>query len=148
MTRREQLENIIIGTLLDGNARHDYYADCKSVITSSMFKDENNRRIFELIVDMREKGNTETDPCSILSTYGEAVMDLSIPMAERCAKYSFLWLKTDYNEKRYIASLITGEDYEFTDVEFVDYINQFINLVSNGEKTTTNRHHRTEVVAA
>ncbi len=147
MTRREKLENIIIGTLLDGNARHDYYKDCRSCISSSMFQDETNRRIFDLIVDMREKGNVETDPCSILSTYGEAVTDLAIPMAERCAKYSFLWLKTDYNEKRYIASLITGEEYEFTDVEFTDYVNQFISLVNNGEKTT-DRHHGTEAVAA
>ena len=128
MSRRDKIENIIIGTLLESNGERNYFDDCRSCVTADMFNDPTNRRIYGIIEEMNASGNACTDPCSIFTLYGENVLDIVTVMADRMAEDSFIHLKIDYNERRYIASLATGSHYKPTDVTFADYVNQFIKM--------------------
>lgn len=136
MTQRQRLENIIIGTMLDIT---DHYQECKSSITVDMFQDDRNRRIYEMITEMRSEGTTQTDPHSILKRYGEQVLELLPYMCEVCTEYSFEWQKVKYNERIFLSNLLTDDNMQPTGVEFDDYVNRFLELVINDEKTTDNR---------
>ena len=48
MTRRQEIENIIIGTLLS-TFDTDWFADCRYCITTDMFADERNAMIYSAI---------------------------------------------------------------------------------------------------
>lgn len=128
MTRREQLENIIIGTLLESNGMRNFFDDCRS-LSADMFQNETNIRIFGYVREMNLKGKVCTDPCSIFEEYGEAVVDIVADMCGICTDCSFIHLKTEYNEKHYLASCVFGVEYKRTDVQFVDYVTQFIKVV-------------------
>lgn len=132
MTRREQLEKIIIGTLLESTEQRNYYDDCHC-LSPDMFQDDKNRRIFGIIVDMNRQGKVNTTPCDIFNEYNEAVFDIAADMCELCTDYSFIHLKTEYNERHFMASCVFGVEYTRTDVQFEDYVKQFIKLVYEGE---------------
>ena len=55
--------------------------------------------------------------------YAVGYMDISLP-----------YLKTEYNEKRYLAHVDTGIIYGRTDVQFSDYVTQFIKLSYESER--------------
>ena len=128
MSRRQKLEKIIIGTLLESNSERNYFDECKAIIPE-MFTDDVNRRLFTIISEMNAAGKKETDPCSIYKEYDFMVADILPRMLELCTDYSFIHLKMEYNERRYIDSCITGNEYKGTDVQFVDYIKQFLTVV-------------------
>ena len=136
MNQRLKLENIIIGTLLDVA---DHYEDCQSCITADMFLDDRNRRIYEMVTEMRSEGNGQTDPHSICQRYGEKVADLIPYMCEVCTEFSFEWQKAKYNERVYLANIISGGDIQPTGVEFGDYVNQFLKIVLKDENTAEDR---------
>lgn len=138
MSRRQQLENIIIGTLLESNDERNYFDDCKCLVSQDMFLKEVNRRIYGLVWEMNAKGMACTDPLSIFNEYGEKVMDICADMMEVCTHYSFIHLKTEYNERRFIRSCIAGTDYVRTNVQFIDYVKQFVNLVYKDEEKGSN----------
>lgn len=146
MTRREKLEKIIIGTLLESNEVRNYFDDCRC-ISQDMFQDDLNRRIFGLIADMNRRGKIETTPCDILQEYGEAVVDIAADMCDLCTDYSFIHLKMDYNERHYLASCAFGVEYTKTDVQFEDYVKQFINVVYDKDEQRAGGD-RTENAAA
>lgn len=126
MNRKQQLENIIIGTLMESNTERNYYDDCRNIITSDMFADADNRRIYGIIAEMNARGIVCTDPCSIFTAYGAEVMDIVAVMADRMAEYSFIHLKCQHNERQYLASLIYDTKPVYTDVRFSDYVLAFI----------------------
>lgn len=128
MSRRQYLENIIIGTLMESDAERNYFDDCK-VLLPDMFKDETNRRIYEIVAEMNGRGMTDTSPFNIFKEYGNAVLDMVPRMGDLLIDYSFIHLKTSYNEKRFIAGMRDGKDYGYTNVEFADYVTQFLKLV-------------------
>lgn len=136
MNQRQKLENIIIGTLLD---IADHYDECKSCITSDMFLDDRNRRIYEMVTEMRGEGLDHTDPHSICKRYGEKVTDLIPYMCNVCADFSFEWQKVRYNERVFLANIISGGCLQPTGVEFGDYVNQFLKIVLKDEKTAEDR---------
>lgn len=125
MTRREHIEKIIIGTLLESNEERNYYDECR-MLTPDMFLDEVNRRLFAVIHDMNAKGERCTGPCTIFSTRFEEVRDIYLDMVDLCTEFSFIHLKTRYNELRFIASCIDGREYRQTDVQFEDYVSEFL----------------------
>lgn len=133
MSRRQQLENIIIGTLLESNEERNYFDDCRFLISQDMFLDDGNRHIFQIVQEMNGRGRSDTDPCTIFKEYGEAVSDLLGRMVALCVEYSFIHLKTQYNEGRFIASCLMGVEHKPTDVQFSDYVNEFIKRVANEE---------------
>lgn len=136
MSKRQRLEKIIIGTLLD---IRDHYDDVRGYVTEDMFSDSTCRRIYGLIVQMRNEGAEHTDPNSIFKRYGEAVADIIPQMVQLCSEYSFEWMKVRYNEKQFIGSLYFCTACQVTDIEFIDYVKHFINLVIEDEK----RNNRT-----
>ena len=144
MDRRQQLENIIIGTLLESTERRNYYEDCRC-ISQDMFRDATNRRIFGLIAEMNGNGKVDTTPADIFAEYGEAVVDIAADMCDLFTDWSFIHLKTEYNEKRFFASCVFGIEQIKTDVGFEDYVKQFIKIVCDEERNADNRP---EVVAA
>lgn len=147
MTRREKIENIIIGTLLESTDEENYFDDCRSSLTEDMFLDETNRRIFSLVAEMNAKGKHRTDPCSIFEEYGEKVLDLCPVMADKMVEYSFIHLKTQYNEGQYIMEQSYGIEARYTNVQFVDYVRQLIILDSMNYEER-NRSARGESAAA
>ena len=147
MTRRQELENIIIGTLLESNEERNFFDDCKFLVSKEMFQDDDNRRIFSIIQEMNSRGTVTTDPCTIFKEYGDSVMDLSCRMIDLCTDYSFIHKKTQYNERRFIASCATGVEYNGTDVEFGDYVMEFVKIVTKDEEKR-DRHIGAEAAAA
>lgn len=135
-SRRHDIENIIIGTLLEGGR---FYEDCRSMVTSDMFKDQTNRRIYNLIVEMNEKGKNDTTPCGIFEEYGPEIVDIVPRMCELVADWSFIHKKTKYNEVRYLYGLINGMKAKRTDVRFSDYVMQFIKRSLEDDKESGDR---------
>lgn len=136
MNRRQELENIIIGTLLESNEERNYFDDCR-MLTPDMFLDDSNRHIFLLIQDMNGRGKVCTDPCTIFKEYGAAVSDLLGRMVALCVEYSFIHLKTQYNERQFIQSCTDGKERKQTDIQFEDYVNQFLKDVYYEERKTS-----------
>lgn len=134
MNRRQQLENIIVGTLLESNEERNYFDDCRCVVTEDMFSDDTNRRIYVLISDMNGRGKVDTDPCSIFTEYGEAVIDIASRMCELCTEYSFIHKKFMYNEWQYLDSCLFGREYKPTDIQFEDYVSKFVLMVLEDEQ--------------
>lgn len=145
MSRRVELEKIIIGTLMESDGERNYFDDCRCAISQEMFSDEVCRRLYGYISQMNQDGMPDTRPCSILEVYGEQVKDIAVDMLEICTDYSFIHKKMEFNERRYLATIVTGHPFRRTDVEFSDYVTQFLKLVYDGEKT---RYKRAEDAAA
>ena len=121
MDRRQQLENIIIGTLLESTWRHNYFDEVKNILSVDMFRDETNRRIYGLIWEMNQRGMKETTPSDIFAEYGASVVDIAADMCDLCADYSFIHLNTKYREDSFLSGVNSRKD-----VTFEDYVNQFI----------------------
>ena len=136
MTRRQQLENIIIGTLLESNEELNYFDDCR-MLTPDLFIDEANRRLFVLISKMNASGDQCTDPCSIFQKHFEDVSDIYLRMVDLCTEYSFIHLMTQHNERQFLASCTTGIEYRASDVQFKDYVDQFLRIVFYETKKTS-----------
>lgn len=123
MDRRQQLENIIIGTLLESTYERNYFDDVKSLVSQNMFLDETNRRIYGLIWEMNAKGMESTRPSDIFDEYGAKVADICADMCELCTDFSFIHLNTEYREKCFLAGCKNRKE-----VTFDDYVNRFIVL--------------------
>ena len=139
VTRRQQIENIIIGTLLESDGKTNYFDDCRSMLGVDMFRDETNRRIYGLISEMNAKGVSDTRPYSIFGQYGESVADIVPRMCELMAEWSFIHKKVQHNEGRYLYSLVSGAKVSYTTVQFGDYVGQFIKINEDDKASGDNR---------
>lgn len=120
MDRQQKIENIIIATLMESIGGTNYYDECRN-LTADMFRDDVNRRIWNMIVEMNADGLEDTTPCGIFEKYGDAVADIVPMMCELVCDYSFIHLKAEYNERQYWMESIGP-----TDVSFTDYVNRFM----------------------
>lgn len=127
MSRRIELENIIIGTLLDDVGDEHYVNDCRSFITKEMFEDETNRTLYGYIMELSAKGE-DYSPLGIYSHYGQSVMDLVPAMVEKVTDYSFVHKKSLYNERQWLGSQVFGIKPTYTDIRFSDYVMAFIKM--------------------
>lgn len=135
MTRREELECIIIGTLLDSTAEHNFYDECRSCITMDMFSDATNQRIYGLIAQMNEEGKVQTDPVSIFEYFGNDVMDILLRMMELVMDWSMIYKRCQYNERQWLnENFGNGRKARYTDVGLTDYLSSFTNMVYSYEK--------------
>lgn len=121
MERRQKLENIIIGTLLESTWRCNYFDDVKCLISEDMFRDEVNRRTFGLIREMNANGKTDTTPADIFEEYGAKVLDIVTQIVDLCTDYSFIHLNMRYRETCFLSGCQTKRN-----VTFNDYVNQFV----------------------
>ncbi len=133
MTRRQEIENIIIGTLLN-TFDTDWFADCSYCITADMFTDDKNARIYSAICEYRKTCDTSITPYH-LCKFDKNLLPLAGYMAELAVGCYFLVKKVDYNERVWIYRLIDGKRYRYTDVKFTDYIGKFIEMVIEERKT-------------
>ena len=122
------------------------YDSCRYCITEEMFQSDIHRRIFRCISEMNAKGKTSTTPYDILMQYGDAVVDICADMADLVADYSFVHLKTTYNEIRYIAYHRDGIEPRYTDIRFEDYVVAFVKAYEDEERKESDI--RTEAAAA
>lgn len=131
MTKRQRLEKIIIGTLLDYNTHYDV---CRSSVTKDMFSDKVLERIYTLIQQMHNEGAEFTDPYSIYERYGDEVADIVGEMCALCQEYSFEIMKIRHNERLWLAHQIYGVDKMQADVSFEYYVSEFVKEVFEDEK--------------
>lgn len=128
MTRRQEIENIIIGTILNNYCGEDYFSDCKSCITANMFSDERNRMIYNKAIEMRNAGHLNITPFDVVK-YDTAMFELAPYMCELSVYWYFLSKKVDYNERQWLWSLSHDYKPRYTEVTFSDYVNRFIQIV-------------------
>lgn len=134
MTRRQEIENIIIGTLLN-TFDTDWFADCRYCITTDMFIDERNAKIYSAICEYR-KTNDKTITPYHLCYFDKNLLSLAVYMAELAGDYYFLVKKVNYNENVWLLREFKGERYKYTDVEFSDYVGKFVEMVIYERKTS------------
>lgn len=132
MTRRQEIENIIIGTLLS-TFDTDWFADCCYCITSDMFKDVRNAKIYSAIVEYRKDGDKSITPYH-LCKFDNVLLSLAGHMTELTVDYYFLAKKVFYNESVWVLRQIEGKRYRYTDVKFTDYVAKFLEMVIEESK--------------
>ena len=139
---RQELENIIIGTLLCSTEDDNFFRSCRSSVNERMFSDEVNRRLYIIVSEMYESGRRDINPLTIMETYGEKAEDIMVRMVELSTDFDFMHMKTMYNERQYLIFAGYGIEPKYTNVQFTDYINRFISLVFNdkqGERNSDNK---------
>lgn len=132
MTRRQEIENIIIGTLLN-TFDTDWFADCSYCITADMFTDERNARIYSSIIEYRKTGDKSITPYH-LCEFDNDLLSIAVYMEELAGDYYFLAKKVDYNESVWLVRQIEGKRYRYTDVKFTDYVVKFLEMVIKERK--------------
>lgn len=126
MDRRQQIENIIIGTLLNDTEDFDWYSECKSCISPSMFQEARNMRIYTTIAQMKSRGLESTTPADIME-YDKGMADLAGYMFDIAIDNHFYTKKARYNSNLYYTCPERHPNY--TQVTFTDYVNRFVKLV-------------------
>ena len=126
MSRKQEIENIIIGTLLCSTEDDNFFRSCRSSVNERMFSDEVNRRIFRMVAEMNAQGMQEVNPLTVYERYGKEVEDICYRMCELSSQYSFLHRKTQYNERQFLLYHGYGQEPNYTNVTFDDYVNRFI----------------------
>mgnify|MGYP006874661417 CR=1 FL=1 len=91
-----------------------------------MFSDEVNRRIFRMVAEMNAQGMPEVNPLTVYERYGKEVEYICYRMCELSSQYSFLHRKTQYNERQFLLYHGYGQEPNYTNVTFDDYVNRFI----------------------
>lgn len=127
MSRLQEIENIIIGTLLN-SFDIDWLVKCSFCITADMFKDNRNSKVYSAILEFRKTGKTEITPLNLYS-FDESLFPLISHMITLATDCYFLVKKLNYNENVRLARYFLGKQYRYTDVSFTDYVNKFIDGV-------------------
>lgn len=133
MTRRQEIENIIIGTLLN-TFDTDWFADCSYCITADMFTDNRNAKIYSAICEYRKTCDTSITPYH-LCKFDKNLLPLAGYIIDLATNFYFLVKKVEYNEAVWCCRLIDGKRYRYTEVKFLDYVCKFIEMVIEECKT-------------
>lgn len=112
MTRREQLENIIIGSLINDFNR--YWPEVRDCVTEDMMG-ERNGRLYRRMTEISANGKT---PTLEMLTDGDDWKDIALLAIDN----DFAAKKAEYN----ICQHLGGNPPRYTDVEFVDYVNAYL----------------------
>lgn len=131
MERRQQIERIIIGTLLNACGNDDTFSSVKDCITPAMFSDERLGKIFALISSLKQKGFERTTPYELFVEKKDEILDILPFILELSIDYDFYVMKYEYNRNVYYTD--KNERKRFTYVNFDDYVTRFINLVYEDE---------------
>ena len=136
MTRRLEIENIIIGTLLN-SFETDWFADCGYCITADMFIDERNAKIYSAIRECRKTGVKEITPHSLME-FDKTLTPLAGHMSGLSINHSFAVSKARYNEAVWMERQNGGARYQYTSVQFSDYVAKFLEMVIKERKEQNN----------
>lgn len=127
MSRREQIENIIIGTLLNSDNQNNYYENVKFCVTADMFTDDRRKEIFNIVAEMNVKGLTRTWPDAIFDFQEHKTSkELLAYMVELATDWFFYAKKVEYNERIFWTD--SSPHKHFTNVTFDDYVSRFIKI--------------------
>lgn len=132
MSRREQIENIVIGTLLNDNAEDNFFVSCKYCITPDMFKNPQNRALFCVIRDFRAKDDKQPT-LEKLSEYTQNFGGLTQRMIDLSIDWHFLIKKIHYNNAQLYAYWFEGKRPCLTYVSFEDYVSRLVELSIKNE---------------
>lgn len=137
-SRRSQIEDIIIGTLLNDTSGRNHFPDCQCSIVEDMFEDERSRRVFSAIRKMHEANLTSTTPFDICQRFPE-MASLSSFMCDVAIENDFGVKKVLYNDNIYLFKNFLAKENEsvppYTTVNFSDYVTAFIKIVySHGQQ--------------
>lgn len=127
MTRRQEIENIIIGTLLN-TFDTDWFGDCSYCITEDMFIDSRNAKIYSSICKYRQRDSGEINPF-VLYEFDKSLKPVLVYMLDLSTNYSFFIKKVDYNEKIWISKQVHENSFKYTYIQFSDYVSKFIEYV-------------------
>ena len=131
MSKRERLERIILGTLLDVSGQK-YHDECM-ILSLDMFCDGCNSRIYGYISELLAK-DKPTDVNSVFVEYGEKVIDLVLYMVELSVNYAFDIIKVRENELIRLNNLAYGTGFKYHLETFKDYLDIFIKMVYKDEE--------------
>ena len=132
MDRRDEIESIIIGSLLNDFDGEHFHA-CKSVIMPEMFRNKNYGKWYQMISDMHHDGYEDTTPLDIMQFNGwNTINDEVTDMMNVALEYDFLTRKTLYNESIKLDPKLVPK--LLTTVTFDAYVNRFIQLVYGQSK--------------
>lgn len=123
MTRRQEIERIIIGTLLGDFPT--YYTVCRNLVTVTMFSDDYLKELYTTMKDMDEEG-IEVDVQSVIERKDIFIGQEAAKLCELATEWSFLHKKVSYNMNIELFDK-TGKK-PFTEVQFEDYVRRFIYL--------------------
>lgn len=120
MDRREQIESIIVGTLLNSIHTTEFYDECKNLITPEMFHNGKLGEIYLIISDMFANGKDSTTPLDICEEYDWSLSDdLVRKMVDLATDFYFVSKKTAYNENIRLSNRFHKN---YTYVTFADYV--------------------------
>lgn len=136
-SRRQQIEDIIIGTLLCDTRGRNHFPDCQCLITADMFQDERSRRVFSAIKKMREHNLSSTTPLDVCQQFPE-MASLSSFMCDVAIENDFVDKKVLYNDNIYLFKNFLAKENEsvppYTTVKFSDYVTALIKIVYSNAK--------------
>ena len=136
-SRRSQIGNIIIGTLLNDTRERNHFPDCQCSIVEEMFEDERSRRVFSAIRKMHEANLTSTTPFDICVQFPE-MASLSSFMCDVAIENDFEDKKVLYNDNIYLFKNFLAKENEsvppYTTVKFSDYVTALIKIVYSNAK--------------
>lgn len=128
MTRREQIENIIVGTLLNSDEKENYFENVKSCVTSDMFSDKRNAEIFDMISEMNSKGLVRTWPDALFNYSNHTLKtDMLSHMVDLATNWFFFVKKVEYNDMIWRTET-TNPHKRYTHVTFDDYVSKFLQM--------------------
>lgn len=127
MKRQQEIEKIIIGTLLN-TFDTDWFADCCYCITADMFKDEQNSKIYSTICEYRKTNGNIITPYHICE-FDSEMYTLAPYMIELAVNFDFLTKKVLFNENVWISRQLGWTRCRYTEVKFSDYVAKFIDYV-------------------
>ena len=116
MTRRERIEQVIVGSLLCEFGRH--YPEVRGIVTPGMMADSRHARALAIMERLHTEGMAPTLP----SVAAEMVEDTPF-LADAAIEGDFETNKAYFN----LLQDISGTQ-NYTTVEFGDYVTQFIKL--------------------
>lgn len=118
MTRRQHIENIIIGSLIA--SFDDYWPEVRSCITEDMLEDTLNRdtyRMMAALTSQRQEVNLLT-----LTDGGNRPASECARLAELAADYDFDFLKWQENNRRWMAG------QPLCSPTFAQYVTKYLTL--------------------
>ncbi len=135
MDRRQEIERIVLGTILNSSKENDYMANCRCCITADMFDTEQHQEIYKTALQLKSAGMDEVSPFTVWSANQSLAPEYLCELAD---EWYFELKKYLYNRQVYYFD--TKRNKRYTRVTFDDYINRFMELVfSNGERNSSTR---------
>ena len=127
MSRREELESIILGTLLNSFGTTEFYDECKDVITEETFTTPLYGEIYKLVRAAFESGMDEVNPLSVCQMHGwDLPVEIIMTMVELSRAWDFTTKMAEYNDKVFHTD--TRLHKKYSRAKFSDYVSRLFSI--------------------